>query len=98
MNINIYDDYIVLTRIVTSLLSEENTSKYDNIFVEDEYKTKEVLNGSILLDMIKRCLEDEYLSEFTIVGNDLHFEYFNYNNGESKCVSYTVYYREANNG
>ena len=86
MNINIYANYKIKKTIEDNRLSEDCESIYDNMFVKDEYENEEVIDGSKLLDSINYYLSDNYLQEFVIVGNELHFEIFNYNNGESQSI------------
>ena len=86
MNINIYEDYAIKYTNNSTRLSEENETKYDNIFKKEEYEHIEVINGGDLLKLIVSKINDSYFSEFTIVGKELHFEIFNYNNGESQSI------------
>ena len=90
MNINIYQKYKVKITKEWNELSEENETIYDNIFVKDKNEYIEILDGGKLLDMIADNLKENYFSEFVIVGKELHFEYFNYNNGESKSECYEI--------
>lgn len=90
MNINIYEMYDVIYTNESIRLSEENETKYDNIFVKEKYKDNLEINGGRLLEIIAEKLQDPYLSEFVIVGKELHFEIFNYNNGEHQSICYTI--------
>lgn len=90
MNINIYQDYKVTISGEYSYLSEENETKYDNIFVKDMNIQTLIINGGKLMSMIIEKLQNNYISEFVIVGNDLHFEIFNYNNGESSSICFHI--------
>lgn len=87
MNINIYQKYKIKFTNEYSCLSEENETIYDNIFVNDTIKKEIIIDGAKLMDIIAENLKDTYISEMTIVGKEIHFEIFNYNNGEteSKC-------------
>lgn len=86
MNINIYEDYAIRYTVNSRRLSEENETKYDNLFNDDEFKTLNIINGVQLMDLISNNLTDDYISEFVIIGKELHFEKFNYNNGESESI------------
>lgn len=86
MNINIYEDYAIKYTNNSTRLSEENETKYDNIFKKEEYERIEVINGSDLLKLIVSKITDDYFSECSIIGKELHFEIFNYNNGESQSI------------
>lgn len=86
MNINIYEDYAIKYTNNSTRLSEENETKYDNIFKKEEHEHIEVINGGDLLKLIVSKINYSYFSEFTIVGKELHFEIFNYNNGESQSI------------
>ena len=90
MNINIYEMYKIKYKCEVSRLSEENETIYDNIFVHDNYEKEYEIDGGKLINEISAKLQDNYLSEFVIVGEDLHFEFFNYNNGESSSECITI--------
>lgn len=86
MNINIYEDYAIKYKNNSNRLSEENETKYDNLFNKEDHEHIEVINGVDLLKLIVSKINDDYFSEFTIIGKELHFEIFNYNNGESQSI------------
>lgn len=86
MNINIYEDYAIKYKVNSNRLSEENETIYDNLFNKEEHEHIEIINGVDLLKYISTKITDNYFSEFTIVGKELHFEIFNYNNGESESI------------
>lgn len=86
MNINIYEDYAIKYTVNSNRLSEENETKYDNLFNKEEHEHIEVINGTDLLKLIISKINYSYFSEFTIIGKELHFEIFNYNNGESQSI------------
>ena len=90
MNINIYEKYRVIISSKYTTLSEENETKYDNIFVKNEYHNEEIIPGGKLQEMIGYELQNSELSEFVIIGNQIHFEYFNPNNGESGSKCFTI--------
>lgn len=90
MNINIYEDYKIRISGEYCNLSEENETIYDNIFVKDKIDKELILNGGKLLSLIANRLNEDYISEFVIVGNEIHFELFNYNNGESASICYEI--------
>lgn len=90
MNINIYEKYKVKVKHDWCTLSEENLIKYDNIFNKESNKRVLIFNGSELLQMIANNLKKDYFSEFTIVGDEIHFEYFNFNNGENEHICYKI--------
>ena len=86
MNINIYEDYAIKYKNNSTRLSEENETKYDNLFNKEEYDHIELINGVDLLKLIVSKITEHYFSEFTVIGKELHFEIFNYNNGESQSI------------
>ena len=90
MNINIYEMYKIKYTCDASRLSEENETIYDNLFVHNKYENEYEIDGGKFLNEIASKLVDNYLSEFIVVGNDLHFEFFNYNNGETSSECYTI--------
>lgn len=90
MNINIYEDYAIKYKVNSNRLSEENETKYDNLFNKEEYEHIEVINGVDLLKLIASKITDDYFSECSIIGKELHFEIFNYNNGESQSICIEV--------
>ena len=90
MNINIYEDYKIKVTGDYSHLSEENETINDNIFIHDNINKEIVLNGGELLDIIGARLLDHHISEFVIVGNEIHFEAFNPNNGENSSICYEI--------
>lgn len=90
MNINIYEEYKVKITKEWNELSEENETIYDNIFVKGNNEVILIIDGGELLNKIADNLKENYFSEFVIVGNTLHFEYFNYNNGESEHICYEI--------
>lgn len=90
MSINIYQAYKVTISGEYCYLSEENETKYDNIFVKDKNTQTLIINGGKLMNMIIEKLQNNYISEFVIIGNDLHFEIFNYNNGESSSICFHI--------
>ena len=90
MNINIYEDYKIKVTGDYTYLSEENETIYDNIFVKDKIDKEIILNGGKLLNLIANKLNEDYISEFVVVGNEIHFELFNYNNGESASICYKI--------
>lgn len=90
MNINIYQKYKVIITKTGNELSEENETIYDNIFVDYHSETTITMNGGELLNKIADNLKDNYFSEFWIILNELHFEYFNYKNGESEHICYEI--------
>ena len=85
MNINIYEDYAIKYKNNSNRLSEENETKYDN-FIKEEHEHIEIINGADLLKLIASKITDNYFSECSIIGKELHFEIFNYNNGESQSI------------
>ena len=96
MNINIYQKYKVRITNDSTRLSEENETIYDNIFVDEKYENEIIIDGGKLMDQIAELLKDNYISEFVIVGKELHFKLFNYNNGETESICY--YIEEIENG
>lgn len=94
MNINVYSKYKVGVTIETSRLSEECVTKYDNIFVRDRNVSIFEMDGAALLDKIAHNLKENYLSEFNIhrYGKllEIHFDYFNYNTGESEHICFEI--------
>ena len=86
MNINIYEDYAIKYKVNSNILSEENETRYDNLFNKEEHEHIEIINGVDLLKLISTKITDDYFSEFTIIGKEFHFEIFNYNNGESESI------------
>lgn len=90
MNINIYEMYKIKYTCESVRLSEENETIYDNIFIRENYKKEYEIDGGKLINEISNKLSDDYLSEFVIVGKDLHFDFFNYNNGESSSECITI--------
>lgn len=98
MNINIYEDYKIKVSGDYTRLSEENETIYDNIFVKDKIDKEIILNGGELLDIIGARLLDHCISEFVIVGNEIHFETFNPNNGEGSSICYEIKESKGNNG
>lgn len=90
MNINVYEEYDVRINCEYHTLGEENETIYDNIFVEDKNTKTMKFNGNELLEEIQKRLNENYLSEFTIVGNELHFEYFNFNTGETSSIGFEI--------
>lgn len=97
MNINIYEKYRVIISSEYTTLSEENETKCDNIFVKNEYHNEEIISGGKLQEMIAYELQNSELSEFVITGNQMHFEYFDPNNGEigSKCFTIESTYEKV---
>ena len=90
MNINIYGKYVVKVITEASRLIEECVTKYDNIFVQDRNVSIIEMDGATLLGKIAHNLKENYLSEFVIVGKNLHFDYFNYNTGESEHICFEI--------
>lgn len=90
MNINIYQKYKVKVTKEWNELSEENETIYDNIFVKGDNEIILIIDGGELLNKIADNLKEQYFSEFVIVGKELHFEYFNYNNGENEHICYEI--------
>lgn len=90
MNINIYQKYKVKITKEWSELSEENETIYDNIFEKGNNEVTLIIDGGELLNEISDNIKEQYLSEFVIVGKQLHFEYFNYNNGENEHICYEI--------
>ena len=90
MNINIYQKYKVIITITGSELSEENETIYDNIFEDYHSESIITIDGGELLNKIADNLKDNYFSEFRVLLNELHFDYFNYNNGESEHICYEI--------
>lgn len=95
MNINIFEKYEIKMLIESSTLSEENTTKYDNIFVDDNSIVITTIDGSELLEKISANLQQNYLMEFVINDNEIHFEYFNYDNGEHAHICYLILNKEV---
>ena len=90
MNINIYQKYKVKIKKEWNELSEENENKYDNIFEKGSNDIISIIDGKELLNKIADNLKENYFSEFVVVGKEFHFEYFNYNNGESEHICYEL--------
>lgn len=90
MSISSYEKYKVKITKEWFELSEENTTKYDNIFEKGINNITIIIDGRELLNKIADNLKEDYFIEFVIVGKELHFEYFNYNNGESKHICYKI--------
>lgn len=86
MNINIYEDYAIKYIVNSRRLSEENETIYDNLFNDEKFEKLDIINGGKLIELIINKLSDNYISEFVIVGKELHFEIFNYNDGESESI------------
>ena len=90
MNINIFEKYRVIVSSEYTTLSEECETKYDNIFVKNEYHNEEIIPGGKLQEMIGYELQNSELLEFVITGNQMHFEYFNPFNGEGGTKCFTI--------
>lgn len=90
MNIDIYSKFKVKITIEASRLSEECVTKYDNIFVRDRNVSIIEMDGATLLDKIAHNLKEDYLIEFAIASERLHFDYFNYNTGEDEHICYEI--------
>ena len=90
MNINIYQKYKIKVKKEWTELSEENESKYDNIFEKGNNEVTLIVNGKDLINEISNNLKEDYFSEFIVIGKEYHFEYFNYNNGESEHICYEI--------
>lgn len=90
MNINVYQKYKVKIKKEWIELSEENETIYDNIFEKGSNDITLIIDGGKLLDKIADNLKENYFSEFVVVGKELHFKYFNYNNGESEHICYEI--------
>lgn len=90
MNINIYETYKIKEIHKWSVLSEENETKYDNIFVDDKSEKTEIIDGSLLIERITDRLKGSYLSEFIIVDNKIRIKYFDYNNGATWSITYEI--------
>lgn len=90
MNINIYEKYKVIITKNGSELSEENETIYDNIFVDYHSEATITMDGGELLNKIADNLKENYFSEFCVLLNELHFKYFNYNNGENEHICYEI--------
>lgn len=86
MSINIYEDYAIKYTSKSVTLSEENETKYDNLFNNEEHEHLLVINGADLLKLIVSKITDNYFSECSIIGKEIHFEIFNYNNGENESI------------
>ena len=86
MNINIYEDYAIKYTNKSNKLSEENETKYDNLFNKEEHEHIDVIEGVELLKLIVSIINDDYFSECSIIGKEFHFEIFNYNNGETQSI------------
>ncbi len=90
MNINIFEKYRVIISGESTRLSEENETIYDNIFVKNKYHNEEIIPGWKLQEMIAYELQNSELLEFIIIGNQMHFEYFNPFNGEGDSKCFTI--------
>ena len=90
MNINVYEKYKVKITIMGYELSEENETIYDNIFEGYHSEATITIDGGELLNKIADNLKENYFSEFRVSLNELHFDYFNYNNGESEHICYEI--------
>lgn len=90
MNINIYQKYKVKITKEWSELSEENETIYDNIFEKGNNEVTLIIDGGKLIEEIADFLKEDYISEFTIVGKEFHFEFFNYYTGENEHICYTI--------
>ena len=90
MNINIYEKYRVIISSEYTTLSEENETKYDNIFVKNEYHNEEIIPGGKLMEMIAKELDSNDISEFQMAYGCVFFEYFNPNNGEGGSKKFII--------
>ena len=90
MNINIYENYKIKEIHKWNVLSEENETIYDNIFVNNKSERIEIIDGSLLIERITNRLKESYLSEFIIVDNKIIIKYFDYNNGENWSITYEI--------
>lgn len=83
MQIDIYSKYKVRFLNSGARISQEDSTFDDIAFTYYENDKEEIVDGSKLLNLIKSKLDDDYLQEFSVIGNTIRIELFNYNNGES---------------
>lgn len=83
MQIDIYSKYKVRFLNSGACISQEDSTLDDIVFTHYENDKEEIIDGSKLLNLIKAKLDDNYLQEFSVIGNTIRIELFNYNNGES---------------
>lgn len=83
MQIDIYSKYKVRFLNSGARISQEDSTFDDIAFTHYENDKEEIVDGNKLLNIIKYKLDDDYLQEFSVMGNTIRIELFNYNNGES---------------
>lgn len=83
MQIDIYSKYKVRFLNSGARISQEDSTFDDIAFTYYEDDKEEIIDGGKLLNLIKSKLDDDYLQEFSVIGNTIRIELFNYNNGES---------------
>lgn len=83
MQIDIYSKYKVRFLNSGARISQEDSTFDDIAFTHYENDKEEIVDGNKLLNIIKSKLDDDYLQEFSVIGNTIRIELFNYNNGES---------------
>ena len=90
MDINIYEDYVVMISSTFSYISDEDSLPDDWAYRSDGSLNTRVYNGGELLDMFKKKFSEDWLQEVVWKENSIRFEYFNPMNGESSTVKYTI--------
>lgn len=83
MQIDIYSKYKVRFLNSGARISQEDSTFDDIAFTHYENDKEEIIDGGKLLNIIKYKLDNDYLQEFSVIGNTIRVELFNYNNGES---------------
>lgn len=83
ISIDIYGEYKVTFLNSGAYISQEDSTPDDIVFNNYENSEEKIIDGSKLLDIIKRELNDRYLQGFSIIDNTIRIETFNYYNGEN---------------
>ena len=97
MDINIYEDYVVMISSTFSYISDEDSLPDDWAYRSDGSLNTRVYNGGELLDMLKKNFSEDWLQEVVWEDNTIIFEYFNPMNGEGSTVKYMIERKLKNN-
>lgn len=81
-NINIYEDYKIKVWTKYNYISQEDSTPNDIVFSEADDYTEEVVNGGMLLEIVRLKLSDSDISSFSFIRNEIIIENFDPTSGE----------------
>lgn len=90
MTIDVYSDFKIKVKSEYNTISQEDSMPNDYVFSKDCDYTEEIVNGGVLLEILRFKLSNSDISEISIKGNNIKIENFDPSSGESSTIEMNI--------